>query len=166
MTNRSIILPAGAVWIHRLIAVVAVGGGASGLMSLGVSAAGFQRPSEFVYGALFAVAYSFGLWCGIRVLETGILTKSGLRLYFWAQVPVLQTGLLAYFFAGLGSVTLLIRSDSPLSIIYGAGGGFTLATMKQPSELAFGINFVPVIMLMAIELASRVRHSADSGQPT
>src|SRR5690349_12639909 len=78
-------------WARRACGALAVGGGASGLVSSLAEAPGFSSILTFAIWLLFTLAYIAGVWIGLRLIENEPGTWKLLKAYMWLQVPALQS---------------------------------------------------------------------------
>lgn len=144
-------------WIRRIVGVVSIAGGFSGLVNTMVAAAQFTTASSFVLGGVFALLYGGGAWLGMRLLEQDDGSIRWLKMFYWIQVPALQTAAISYFFAALASITVMYRFEFPIDVVYAGTGGFIFAMWNGQLESAVGLNLVPFVCLALLHFLEQAR---------
>jgi hypothetical protein len=142
-------------WPRQAVSCFAIAGGLAGLVSILFASPMFEALFVWLIGMIFACIYGMGLWAGIRFLDSNWPHARFVRLYFWLQVPVLQSGVISYFFAGLASASLLIRSDLTIDMVLSDRGGYRLSLLMAQPVVAIGVNIVPLAPLALLWLIER-----------
>jgi hypothetical protein len=142
-------------WSRQGVSCFAIAGGLAGLISIIFASPKFEALFVWLIGLGFACIYGMGLWAGIRFLDSYWAHARLIKLYFWLQVPVLQSGLFSYFFAGLASATFLVRSDLTISMVLSDRGGYRLSLLMAQPVVAIGVNIVPLAPLALLWLIRR-----------
>lgn len=145
------------IWTNRFIGVIAVGGGWYAIVLI---LAMFRDP-EFSVGdkfffIVFSALYIWGILCGIYMISNH---KNGIRYskYFYAiQIPALMTKVVGYsFFSGMYlSVTYSLNFQS-ITAKFSLGSIFQYNLFASRSEYYFGLNIIPIIILIYLFMLSR-----------
>ena len=148
-------------WLNRTLGILALGGSAIGFTIILTAIISEQPVSSKVSLALFLPVYSWGVWCGVKMLERhpGAIRTN---LIFWAiQVPVLQSTAFTYLLSSgvLGGVWLQL-SPAKITALGWLGSRFELA-INQPKPFAFGLNLVAVAICVVLLRARRGQPSDD-----
>lgn len=143
-------------WAKRLAVVVGIGGGVAGLVSSAQALYSLTSISDYLLWSVFSCLYALGVWLGFRVLENRSGALDDFSVYLWLQVPILQSTVLTYFFATLGSCTWIYRRWPLFDFGWTIGSGWTFSLFTFEPEFGIGINLWPIVLLALFRLA-RVR---------
>lgn len=135
-------------WLWRAMGVLALGGGFTGVV-FGVNAALVGGPlSVWISVGLGLVIYGTGTWVGFRLLEGKPGAERLNLIYWWLQVPVIQTPVFGLrFYCGAGaqvSATFgtgqLVSDDINLSANAFLGSQFEWSLGQLDRPWTIGIN--------------------------
>ncbi len=136
-------------WARRACGTLAVGGGASALVTTFANAEGLASTLAYVIALLFSLVYVAGVWIGLRLIENKPGAWKLLKIYMWVQVPVLQTGILTYFLGALFSVSCVYAGGVTFRFVFAPAGGWTFSLFTAQPAFGIGVNLVPVCALLA-----------------
>jgi len=133
------------LWLRRLFLVVSVGGGFSGLTVTTMQLLQSGQP-VLTYGVSLAacVAYVFGIYSGVKFIESETEGLSLLSWYHLVQIPVVESPIISYKFTS-GLAAYLAFGNHGLS--WGAyfGGQWQFALFQlQERTFGLGANFFAV----------------------
>jgi len=137
-------------WARRACGALAVGGGASGLVSSLAEAAGFSSLLTFAIWLLFTLAYIAGIWIGVRLIENEPGTWKLLKAYMWLQVPAVQSDTVTYFFGSLMSYSCVYAGGGSFRSVFAPASGWMFALFTAQPAFGVGINAVPVCILVVL----------------
>lgn len=151
-------------WQRRLLGILALGGGASGISSTvnAVVQGQVLAISAFI-PIVFALAFFvWGVWCGVLMLEG---TKKALypNAVFWlAQTPLLQTPVLAYpAFCGAQLQVFVKLSPFEAGISSSLlGAQFGMGIGQPGARITVGVNlFALCVSLWLIQKCKRAEQN-------
>src|SRR6188768_2685526 len=88
---------------RRFGGIVGIGGGIAGLSTIPPILLRSNDLASYLISAPIALLFGFGVWSGVRVFEGRAGATESLLAFLWLQVPIVQTGVVSYFFAALAS---------------------------------------------------------------
>lgn len=152
---RNLVLRAAlSAWRQRIKAVIAIGGGVSGLIANFADHRGsMPLLANFVW-LLFFFVYLWGVWIGLRIMEQQLPAEREFKIFLLLQVPLLQSSFFSFFFAALGSTTIMLRPSGMLDFGWTIGSGWTFSLLTPQAEAGIGMNLLPVIFLLLLRFMS------------
>lgn len=139
-------------WLLRVMAVLSLGGGFTGLV-YAVTAAFNGGPLELQLTILFGfLVYGFGIWTGMRMLE-GNLSAARLNLiYWWLQVPFVNTSALGFsFYSGASArVSASLSWDSSGSDNMNFSANAVIGSSLDWSYMQVGVPFELGVNVLAL----------------
>lgn len=129
------------LWARRVLGVLALGGGATGVTIVLQQLLQSSNPIEWLFYAVFIGMYAFGVWCGILMLEgrENALRKNA--VYWLLQIPVFSTYVFGYMFIGGFHLTAWyewVGSGFGMDFLIGSTVSFNV--MKTPDHSFIGVN--------------------------
>jgi hypothetical protein len=152
-----------SIGFRRFAGILAIGGGIAGLSVTLAGFAGFAGVLAYVGLVVACCLYSFGVYAGVRTFEGDSAAPDLVERFFWLQVPILQTGLMSYFFATLGSLSLIYRGGVDFDFVVTLLGGWTFAISSVPPDTGVGVNLFPILVLIALKVLRRVDAARRQG---
>lgn len=135
-------------WQRRVLGVLALGGGATGLSYMASAALLGQAlaASEYLLVAVAGAFFLWGVWCGLQMIEGRPRANFTNAIFWLAQVPLFQTPAVVYS-AICGAHLQLFVKLSPVEL------GFTWGILGSQVRLGFGqAGQPPVVGLNALAL--------------
>ena len=139
------------------IGILAIGGGAVGLVVAAMQIV--RAPPSLAIGLvviLFAIAYMFGIWCGVAILQRrpGWLRMN--RIFWGMQVVSIASPLVSYSFSS-GALFVVWGRLSPWGAGFHAwlGSNFDIAVGRD-SHVLFGLNLFA--LAITVYLARKAAH--------
>lgn len=130
---------------RRFGGVLAIGGGVAGIGTIVSTALTFNDTSSFLLVSVGLLFYAFGVRSGVRLFEGAPKASRDFERFLWIQVPIVQTGVLTYFFASLASLSLVWHGGQHFEFVVAPLGGFTFSLFSIGPKSGIGINFLPII---------------------
>jgi hypothetical protein len=143
--------------LQRVLVLTYVGGGTVGALGcLGVLRQPGLRPNDEALVLFFLAIYLIGVSCG---LSEDVLKKSNGwmgRLFFLLQIPVTQSHILSYHFSVLfSSILVIFPRDFAVRLTWFFGTEASVSSLKSVEHMGFGVNLVPIALLVAQRLLVR-----------
>lgn len=139
-------------WAKRIAVIVGVGGGVAGLIASAQGLNALTSASAHFLWSVFACFYALGVWLGLRVLDERPRALEDFSKYLWLQVPVLQSNVLTYAFAMLGSCTWVYRDWPLFDFGWTLGSGWAFSLFSVEPEFGVGVNFWALALLSLLRI--------------
>lgn len=169
MSNDTIAAEATPAGI-RILAVLLIAGGIIGIgLSIWMVILGMQQPVFAIFAALFAAAFAFTAWQGVKLWKGTAGGYKWAKILFAAQIPSLSLGNLSYGFHTLLGFTVRIGSGVETTDF---NLGSALDVMYTPGEqpMYVGINLVALaafsyLLYLTRSGSGRIAPAADEQTP-
>lgn len=148
-------------WQRRILGILAIGGSALGI-TIGLQLLfSTGNPIAWLFTSIFIGLYTWGIWCGVRMLEAHD-NSAHFNFVFWAvQIPLLQSPYFGYFFSsGLFSTLTFKPSTVKFDFLFWLGSKFEYSLMQAEKPLVLGINVFA--LAVAAFLYSQVRKAPSN----
>ncbi|MCZ2157457.1 MAG: hypothetical protein LC114_26775 [Bryobacterales bacterium] len=140
-------VPIGVRYLERLLAIVSIAGGLTGLMATILSPLSTaSRKHEFLALAM-CIIYALGVTAGVALLERHRYSRLLTLIFFSCQVPIFQAFSLSYQFSSLFSWDFVIRPGWILGISWNWGSRWYASLFSMHDESVIGMNLIGVIGL-------------------
>lgn len=151
------------IWQRRTLGILAAGGGAVGFAaSLSLL---FTRGNilEWIFCIAAAVFYSWGIWCGVKLLEAHPGAERSNFKYWLVQVPALGSPIIGCFLSSGFHVTASIQF-SPLKVNgnFLLGSTFNYSLMQPEQPVVVGVNVFALLITMWLGLRIHRQVPAES----
>lgn len=149
-------------WKRRSIGILDIGGAGIGFLAIVSQVPNLRQPADWIICAAFAALYSWGIYCGIQLLEGRPNAIRVNRTFWLAQVPAFNSPWVSYMFACGFHLTAGVQF-APLKT--GANfmlGSHFLFTLFRPEGASFlGLNlFALAVALILLQQLRRNRADA------
>lgn len=155
------------IWQRRMLGILAVGGGAVGVVVCLAMFARQMGPLSYFLILFGSAIYGWGIWCGVKLLEAAP-GASGSNRWFWAiQIPVLQSPVIGYVFSS-GALLDIYAQANPLKFGFNwlVGSQFNYELLQPGKPLVVGVNVFALAAFLVLSSARRTElrrtQSADT----
>ncbi len=134
-------------WQRRLLGVLAIAGGGIGIASAFTFMLGNAQVLNWLFCLAFISLYSWGIWCGLKLLEDHIDAANANFRFWLIQIPTFSTPVIGYFFASGAYLTIwsnLTVFNMNFNMMLGSGFQYSLFNANQP--LIAGINVFALVL--------------------
>ncbi|MCI2261257.1 hypothetical protein [Xanthomonas indica] len=147
-------------WRRRSIGILDIGGSGIGILAILSQVPNLRQPADWIVCATFAALYSWGIYCGTRLLE-GRHNAVRANLAFWlAQVPTFGTPLVSYVFnCGFHLTAGVQFAPFKFGANFLLGSRYTFLLFPSETATFFGLNLFALAVVFA--LAQQLRRGAD-----
>jgi hypothetical protein len=129
------------LWQRRLLAILAIGGGATGAIQCIATMVSTRRFVEWIFVLAGFVFYCWGVWCGTRLIECQPGAERANRLFWLAQVPTFSTPLAGYFLTcGFHVTVKLVFAPFKLAGNFLLGSTFEYSLLQPEEPIFVGMN--------------------------
>lgn len=156
---------------RRALGILAVGGGAIGLSWITTAMLqGQVAATNFLVVVLAAAMFSWGIWCGVQMIENAADAPRRNAIFWLVQVPLLQTPIIGYA-AFCGAQIQIFLKTSPIELgFFGSilGTQFGLNLGQPGSRSLIGINIFAAAVaafLLAQSRYEKSRPASTSARP-
>jgi hypothetical protein len=128
--------------IGTTLGILAIGGGVIGLVVAAMQMGRGPQPFAAAVTLVFAMAYLFGIWCGVAILQRrpGWLRLN--RIFWGAQLLTIATPIVSYSFSSGAVFMVWVRSSPWGNGFYTwIGSSFDLAVGRD-GHVLFGLNLL------------------------
>ncbi|WP_404465951.1 hypothetical protein LG331_06475 [Vreelandella aquamarina] len=134
-------------WQRRVLGVITIAGGGVGISSTMPYMMVSTYALDWLFCIGFVLLFSWGIWCGIQLLEKHPNAVRANFKFWLVQVPVFNTPVLGYFFASGAYLSVWVGLDS-ISYNYNAmlGSGFQYSFLNDKLPTLAGVNVLALIM--------------------
>jgi hypothetical protein len=137
---------------NALLSVLTIGGGTSGVLSCLIWLVNRHSSArEVVAVSLVAAVYMLGIWAGIACQRQSARGQKWMKVFLFAQVPVLQSPLVSFKCTALCSYTVIFYwKILTLNAGWYLGDDWELSWLRAMPDLATGVNLLPLGMMSLI----------------
>lgn len=144
-------MPAGV----RILAVLLIAGGIIGIgLSIWMAILGMQQPVLAVFAVVFAAAFAFTAWQGVKLWKGTAGGYKWAKILFAAQIPSLSLGGLSY-----GFYTLLgfnIQAGSGVDVFdFNVGSALNIMYSPEAQPAYVGVNLIGLAAFAYLHLRTR-----------
>jgi hypothetical protein len=135
-----------------LLSILTIGGGTSGVLSCLIWLVNRHSSArEVVAVSLVAAVYMLGIWAGIACQRHSARGQKWVKVFLFAQVPVLQSSLVSFKCTALYSYTVIFYWKI-LTLNAGGylGDDWELSWLHATPNVATGVNLLPLGMMSLI----------------
>lgn len=155
-----------ARWQQRTLGVLTLGGGAVGFSTALEHLLETRNPVVWVIVGLAMLAYAWGIWIGIRVLE-GSPRSAQIALPYWLiQVPTFSSPIAGYFFtSGFHSTLAFEFVPLKLNASFLLGSTFTYSLFSSDKPWSLGVNLFAAVVAFLLYKKAYPKTPADPLRP-
>lgn len=153
------------IWQRRTLGILALGGGALGATIC--TSLLFQDQPILAYVFILAgfAVYCWGVWCGVKMLESNPDAVRSNRNFWAIQIPAFQIPLLGYTFSCGALLDVYVRpSPLKLGVDWFLGSRFNYSLLQPGTPTVFSINLFALAMFLF--LLSKGRAAPSNVNPT
>jgi hypothetical protein len=146
------------IWLRWLITVVCAGGGCVGAISCLVAIQQVGSTKQVVAIMVLLSLYLIGVAAGSIRGEYPKIAYRLCQIFFWAQIPVIQSPQLTYHLSSLVSYSVTY-SPTAQTLVFSwyLGGDWELTLIRGSSTVFYGVNLFAIGLLSLNALAFRTR---------
>ena len=134
-------------WQRRVIGILTLGGGAIGFAAALGLLLSRSNPLEWLFCLLFMAAYAWGVWSGMRLLESQPGAERSTLKYWLIQVPTFSSPILGYFMSsGFHTTATLQLSPFNFNANFLLGSSFNYSLMQSDKPWSIGINVFAAVI--------------------
>jgi hypothetical protein len=135
------------LWQRRALGILTLGGGAIGFAAALGLLLSRGNPIEWLFCLLFMAAYAWGVWCGMRLLESQPNAERSTLKYWLIQIPTFSSPILGYFMSsGFHTTVTLQVSPFNLNANFLLGSSFNYSLMQSDKPWLIGINVFAAVI--------------------
>ena len=140
------------IWPRRILGILGIGGGAVGFVACATKLLGATHPAQWAIYIVFGGLYAWGLWCGVKLMESQPNALRYNRRFWLLQVPAFNSPLLGYSFASGFHLTLSLNL-TPFSLGFNSqvGSAFDFSLIRWDQPLSLGVNVFAFGMYLWLE---------------
>jgi hypothetical protein len=129
------------LWQRRTLGILTLGGGAVGFAAALTLLLTRSNPIEWLFCIGFIAIYTWGVWCGARLLESQPGAEQSTLKYWLIQIPAFGSPLFGYFLAS-GFHTTVALQIFPLKFNanFLLGSTFNYSLMQSGNPWFIGVN--------------------------
>ncbi|GAB3092757.1 hypothetical protein [Lysobacter terrae] len=148
------------LWQRRLFGILALGGGAVGFAVTLQIVLTKSNPIEWLFCLAFIAMYSWGIWCGLRLIEGQPGAERSNTIYWLLQVPYFLSPVFGYFFTSGFHLTVSLQfAPANFNANFLLGSTMLYSLLQADKPLVFGVN---LFALAAALYMNRLAHLAVS----
>jgi hypothetical protein len=155
-------------WMDAVVTVASVGGGCGGIVSCLLILMGIVGPSimQVIGIAVILSLYALGVTSGLLQYANPFRSTRLFKSYLIAQIPILKTFAFSYKLYSLASISIVLHPDSRALDFGGQlGSDWQLSVFHPASEIGYGINLVPVLLLGVLWRFLQLRAQTNNRVP-
>lgn len=145
-------------WKRRSIGILDIGGAVIGVLAIVSQVPNLRQPADWLICAAFAALYSWGIYCGIQLLEGRPNAVHVNRAFWLAQVPTFGSPLASYVFnCGFHLTAVVQFAPFKASANFLFGSRFTFTLFQSGTTLFFGVNLfaLAIVLFLGRQLRDR-----------
>ncbi|MBB5866347.1 hypothetical protein [Xanthomonas sp. 3058] len=155
------------IWKRRVAGILAIGGGALGIVVISTVLVQQRKPLEWVFSLAFILLYAWGIWCGSRLLEGQPGAERSNAKFWLIQVPSFTSPVFSYFFSSGFHLTATLQfAPIETRVNFMLGSSFSYSLDEPSAAIAIGINvFALAMWLWLAHEARRMKHGRSTQVP-
>ena len=136
------------IWQWRVIGILTLGGGAVGVATSLSLLLSLNSVLDWAFCLVFLSIYSWGIWCGVRLLERQSDSIRNVIWYWLLQIPVVGSPFFGYFLSSVFHTTVALQF-APLNVNanFLLGSKFQYSLMQSDQPWLFGVNLFAVAVV-------------------
>lgn len=139
----------------RILAFMLIAGGIIGIgLSIWMAVLGMQQPVFAVSAVVFAAAFAFTTWQGVKLWKGTSGGYKWAKILFAAQIPSLSAGGLSYGFYTLLGFNVQIGSGVE-ALDFNLGSALNVMYSPEAQPAYVGVNLVALVAFAYLHLRTR-----------
>ena len=129
------------LWQRRTIGILTLGGGAVGIASVLTLLLSRTNPIEWIFCLAFIALYAWGVWCGVKLLESQVGSERSTFRYWLIQIPTFGSPVFGYFLSsGFHTTVFLQIAPLKLNASFLLGSTFSYSLLQRGQPWIIGVN--------------------------
>lgn len=136
------------LWQRRTLGILTLGGGAVGFAVALSVLLSRTNPIEWFFCIGFMTIYSWGVWCGVRFLESQPGAERSALRYWIIQIPAFGSPILGYALSS-GFQTTVALQINPLKVTstFFLGSNFNYSILQAGTPWFVGANLFAIAVV-------------------